>query len=157
MIGGNERSALGSLKKKLQGVPREEYYTLQLSNELNPFCKPLVRNTRHRYKIFKTMRRNAMRGIKLNKKRGGIGTAAISQFGQVKRTTTGPEGEAKPTVKPSKGWSHFLFLLRFFVLTLLLCANFLCDIIEKQTKNRNRGRRGRWKERRQKGWQEGWW
>jgi len=85
MIPGNYPTGYKVLKAKLSGQSRLEYYTNQFAAELNPLIKPLVHSTAKRYKIFRLMRRNAMRGIKLNKKRGGIGSEIVSQFGEVKK------------------------------------------------------------------------
>ena len=107
MIGGNHRSGYSAAKRGLSGIRRLEYYTLLFEEDINPFIKPFMNNHRKRFKYFKTMKRNAMRGIKLSKKRGGLVAAAVSQFGQIKKST--PESDKGK--KDKKGKGNLLFNL----------------------------------------------
>ena len=113
MIGGNYPTGLRALKEKFSGVKRIEYYTMHNYCKLSPFCRSYGTSTLKIAKLYKTMKRNAMRGIKLNKKRGGISSAAISQFGQVKKTVVGEgvgtkgKGEQPKGAKKGKGMDGY--------------------------------------------------
>ncbi len=102
MIGGNHHSGLKTAKSNLSALRRSEYYTDQFWFKRNPFSKTLGTSNRGVLHMYKTIRRNALRGIKLNKKKGGISFQTLSQFGVVKKDP----GMGKGDKKKSKGLLH---------------------------------------------------
>ena len=86
MIGGNYRTGFKGLKANLTAKRRAEYYSMWDPTRKVPFVQ--YERTEKKWFLFaKLLRRskeNAMRGIKLNKKKGGIGRDAMAAFNRGK-------------------------------------------------------------------------